>query len=337
MKSGFLGNIALVTFFCLFFSFLGGRGAVQADLEISETVLDFSVITRPKSKSLTISVVNKTSSPYLGSIAIEKSWVTSSTRDLSLSTGKKQDITFTVDASTLEPGDYETHIYFRDLMGSTKAEIMVKCIVVVGGNDPILKVSHEKIDFKEVQRGEQPLTEFTLENSGSGFLKGTVQYPEWLRGDETIDLHFTQKKLCYMRANTFDFAPGSYAGDIKIETNGGNRTIPVSIKIIAKDDDPILSFEPMTVDFGTVKKGKKGRIKVKVVNKGKGRLSGTLTYPDWIEADEEFKEIEKNKEILLVADGGKLPLGLTKDVIKITTKTNGLLDIPVKIFVIKGK
>ncbi len=330
MKEIYSKKTLIVIFFLLFF--LGISGVVKAQLEVSEAVLDFGPITRPKSKSMTLSVVNKSSSPYLGSIAIEKEWLSCGTKDLSLSMGKKQDVVFTVDSSSLEPGDYEAHVYFRDLMGSPRAEIIARCVIIEGKDDPILKLDRKVIDFKQVAREEQPLSEFNIENVGSGILRGTIHYPEWLRGEESIELHFTQKRLFYMRAYTSDFTPGTHTAEIKIETNGGNRVLPVTIKIVAKEDDPVLAFSPLTVDFGAVRKGKKGRIKIKVINKGKGRLTGTLTYPEWIEGDEEFKELDKSKEINIVANPAKLPLGLTKDVIKVTSKV-GMLDIPVKIFV----
>jgi len=332
MKQTHRNRIGMVSFFFILISLLPLASAAAPQLEVSESVLDFGPITRPKSKSMTLSVVNRSPSPYLGSIAIEKEWLSSGTKDLSLSTGKKQDVIFTVDSSALEPGDYETHVYFRDLMGSTKAELVAKAVIIEGKDDPILKLDRKTIDFKQVVREEQPLAEFNIENVGSGILKGTVHYPEWLRGEEVVELHFTQKRLYYMRAFTSDFTPGTHTREIKIETNGVTRVIPVTIKIVAKEDDPVLAFSPLTVDFGAVRKGKKGRMKVKVINKGKGRLTGTLTYPEWIEGDEEFKELEKSKEINLVANPSKLPLGLTKDVIKVTSRI-GMLDIPVKIFV----
>jgi hypothetical protein len=307
-------------------------GKVWADLELSESVLDFGVITRPKTKSFPLLVANRSGSPFLGSVEIEYPWLTANVRDLSLAAGKSKELTFTVDSSSLDPGDHEMHVFFKDLMGNAKAQLAIKCIVVEGKDDPILKVREQSLDYKEVVRGSQPYETFWVENVGSGVLRGTVHYPEWLQGETALELHFTQVRPVYVRAYTNELSAGDYTGEIRIESNGGDRGIAVKIKVRPKEDDPILGFKPKEVDFGTVVKGKKGRIKVKVLNTGKGHLSGTVTYPEWIEGDEEFKEIEKDKEFLIVADTGKLPLGLTKDFIKLTTKL-GMKDIPVKIYV----
>lgn len=308
-------------------------GVLLADIIVSEKVVYFGVLNRKMTKSLNISVQNNSTSPFLGGVSVGKKWVIPSVKDLSLASGMAKDITLTVDTSELVPGDHETTITFCDLMGNEKAKVLAKCTVIEGKDEPILKIREDKVDFKEVVRTEQPVESFFLENIGSGILRGQVEYPDWLKGDTSFELHFTQNRPLYMRAYTSDFSPGEYTAEVKVTTNGGNRNVPVVIKIKAKEDDPILSVEPASVDFGTVKKGKKGRIKIKIVNKGKGRLSGTIAYPEWIEAEEEFKEVEKNKEILLVADPSRLQNGATKDVIKLTTTNSGMIDLPVKIFV----
>ncbi|GEM_PF-2522082 len=306
---------------------------ILADIIVSEKVLNFGVLTRKKTKSLTVAVKNTSTSPFLGGVVVEKKWVVPSMKDLSLASGMVKEITLTVDPSELVPGDHEMLVFFNDLMGNEKAQVMVKCTVIEGIDEPILKIREDAVDFKEVERTAQPIESFFLENIGSGVLKGQVEYPDWIRGDPTFELHFTQNRPIYIRAYTTDFSPGDYTAEIKVTTNGGNKNLPIAIRIKPKEDDPILAIEPKEVNFGTVKKGKKGRLKIKVLNKGKGRLTGTIAYPEWIEAEEEFKEVEKTKEILLVADPSRLPLGATKDVVKFSTTNSGLIDLPVKIFV----
>jgi hypothetical protein len=332
VKQRVRGNGPYVAIFLIVMLAIAAVDKVWADLDFSESVLDFGVITRPKTKSIPLVVANRSGSPFLGSVEIEKPWLTTTAKDLSLAAGKSTELIFNIDSSSLEPGDHEMHIYFKDLMGTSKGQVAVKCIVIEGKDDPILKVREKSIDYKEVERGAQPYETIWVENVGSGVLRGTVHYPEWLHGESELELHFTQVRPMYIRAYTNDFSPGEYTGEIRVESNGGDRTLPVKIKVRPKADDPILGFKPKEVDFGTVVKGKKGRIKVKVLNTGKGHLTGTVTYPEWIEGDEEFKEIEKDKEFLIVADTGKLPIGVTRDVIKLTTKV-GLKDVPVKIYV----
>lgn len=323
----------LVLFFlCLFLYSMQNTGQIMAEIQLSQAALDFGVLMRPKTKTLVMTVVNATDSPFLGSIEIQKSWVVASVKDISLATRKKVDVSFTVDSGSLMPGDYDTRVYFKDLLGNPKADFLVKMVVVEGKDDPVLKVREDTVNFKEQERGTQPLEQFTVENVGSGILRGKVQYPDWIKGQDTFEVHFTQIRPVYMRAYTNDLAPGDYTGEIKIETNGGNNTLKTFIKVNPRPTDPIISFSPNIVDFGTVKKGKKGRIKLKIINKGKGRLTGTVTYPDWIEGEEEFKEVEKDREFLIVADSAKLQAGLTKDVIKLTSDA-GMVDIPVKIFI----
>ncbi len=219
-------------------------------------------------------------------------------------------------------------------MGASKAELIVKCVVVVGKDDPVLSITEKAIDFKEVEKGSRQSSSLFIENVGSGILKMKFIYPEWIRGEEELQIHYTQKRPVFVWAFTDDFIPGEYTDEIRVESNGGNETVPVKIKVKPRPDDPILSCDPGEIDFGTVKKGKKGRKKLSVKNIGKGRLTGALNYPDWIEGEEEFKEVEKTQSFLLVADSNKLPYGLTRDVVKLTSDA-GILDVPVRIYVEK--
>ncbi|MDQ7825002.1 MAG: hypothetical protein RDV48_19535 [Candidatus Eremiobacteraeota bacterium] len=307
--------------------------SILAQIDLSEAILDFGVVTRPRNKTFALTITNHSTSPFLGSVDIEKGWLTADSKDLSLASGKSKEVKFTLDSNALIPGDYETRISFRDLMGTPKAEITAKCIIIQGKNDPILKIRTKAIDFKEVERGAQPRELVYFENPGSGMLEIKIIYPQWMKGEEQLEVHFSSPRPVNMWAFTHEFFPGEYTGEVKVESNGGSETIPVAIKVKPRSDDPIIGFDPKEVDFGTVKKGKKGRVKVKIQNKGKGRLSGAIIYPEWIEGDDEIKEIEKEKEVLFVADAGKLPLGLTRDTVRITSKDAGLADIPVKIYV----
>lgn len=331
--SSFRKRILLAVLFLLGIYIVQEARVLLADIVVSEKVLNFGVLTRKMTKSLTVAVKNTSTSPFLGGVSIEKKWISASVKDLSLASEMESEITLTVDPSELIPGDYEAPVFFNDLMGSERAKVNVKFTVIEGKDEPILKIREDMVDFNEVERTVQPLGSFFLENIGSGILKGEVEFPDWIHGDTRFELHFTQNRPLYIRAYTSDFSPGEYTAEIKVTTNGGNKNLPVAIRIKPKADDPILAVEPKSVDFGTVNKGKKGRIKIKVVNKGKGRLSGTIAYPEWIEAEEEFKEVEKNREFLMVADTSRLPMGATKDVVKFTTTNSGMFDLPVKIFV----
>lgn len=322
----------LFTVVCMVVCFCSGMGTARAQIDVSKPALDFGALTRPNTKSLSVSVTNTSSSPFLGTVDVQGDWLTVTPKDLSLGSGASAKIQFNVDTRNLEPADYEARVYIKDLMGGSKAELTLKCVVVVGKDDPVLKLEPRTIDYKEVEKGSRQMGYVVAENIGSGLLTMKIKYPEWIRGEEEMKLHYTQKRPLYGVAYAYDLLPGEYTDEIKIESNGGNQAIAVHIVVKPKPDDPVLSFEPAELDFGTVKKGKKGRKHLKILNKGKGKVTGTITYPEWIEGEEEFKEVEKTQSFLLVASPGKLPYGITRAVVKIKSDY-GLLDVPVKIFV----
>jgi hypothetical protein len=58
--------------------------------------------------------------------------------------------------------------------------------------------------------------------------------------------------------------PDTYKGELVFKDASGEMTkVPISIKVKARPDDPIITVSPKMLDLGVVKKGRRARGKFK--------------------------------------------------------------------------
>ena len=108
---------------------------------------------------------------------------------------------------------------------------------------PELNTSPNGHDFGTVTRGNTPETSFSVTNFGGGLLQWSVlSRPSWVTVLEpSTSNEFGSGKIRVQMLNT---APeGNHAGSIEVESNGGNRTIPLSVEV---KSDESLRLEPPT-------------------------------------------------------------------------------------------
>ena len=316
--------------FCLILSVL----PVYADLEVSEKHIDFGVLMRPKTKKLIVEVFNNSDSPFLGSITSEAKWFKITPGEIALSPKEKKEISFFVDSALLDPNDYKADIKYSPVIGKCDITSIASCTIIEGKNDPILKIDKKSIDFGTVERGENPLDKIVLENIGSGILNLSVSFPDWLIADSEVKIRATQKINLYYRALTKRLLPDTYTGELVLKDESGDMTkVPISIKVKARPDDPIITVSPKILDLGTVKKGRKARGKFKIGNKGKTPFDCKLIYPEYAhEPLDELKEVTKERSVLPVINTKNLPIGVTKNSVRLTSDY-GIVDIPFKVTV----
>ena len=114
---------------------------------------------------------------------------------------------------------------------------------IIGPPPPELDASPNGHDFGTVTRGSTPETSFSVTNVGGGLLQWSVlSRPSWVTVLEpSTSNEFGSGKIRVQMLNT---APeGNHAGSIEVESNGGNRTIPLSVEV---KPDESLRLEPPT-------------------------------------------------------------------------------------------
>ena len=116
-------------------------------------------------------------------------------------------------------------------------------VSIVAPPSPELDASPNGHDFGTVIRGSTPEASFSVTNFGGGLLQWSVlSRPSWVTVLEpSTSNEFGSGKIRVQMLDTA--AEGNHAGSIEVESNGGNRTIPLSVEV---KPDESLRLEPPT-------------------------------------------------------------------------------------------
>lgn len=116
---------------------------------------------------------------------------------------------------------------------------------------------------------------FAIQNAGAGLLVWTI--------NESISwLSVTPKNgstpvggptIVTIQVDRTGLAPGTYTGEFSIASNGGSRTISVTMRVSAASLPPTLQVNPAALDFGT----SSTLIELSVENAGTGTVNWQLT------------------------------------------------------------
>lgn len=170
---------------------------------------------------------------------------------------------------------------------------------------PVLTVAPREISLGAIGPGESANGMFVLKNLGSGKLNWSTSGPEgwvwqdnqklsgamegvpdYLRvslkslGEVTTEGKIKTKHALYPMQLTLeaygdtivcqkDLAPGTYREVIKLTSTGGARSIFLAFQVVEAEAKPLISLEPLRVDFGSVVIGKQVTKQVRLTNKGK--------------------------------------------------------------------
>ena len=193
---------------------------------------------------------------------------------------------------------------------------------------PVLNITPREVDVGTISPGEVVTGVFTFKNMGSGVLDWSTNGPEdWKKlenqklsntqQDDTDSLRFEirlpvaggQLKSYEFQTSLYnteiqleagrgklicqkDLPIGIHKEAIKITSSGGSRTIYVTFKIVATQESPMINFNPVRLDMGSVIPGKTVSKKIMVTNKGKEMLvwAVTISKPKRNESTSIFKK-----------------------------------------------
>ena len=114
---------------------------------------------------------------------------------------------------------------------------------IVAPPSPELDTSPNGHDFGTVTWGSTPAASISVANIGGGLLQWSVlSWPSWVTVLEpSTSNEFGSGKIRVQMLNTA--AGGNHAGSIEVESNGGNRSIPLSVEVKPTES---LRLEPPT-------------------------------------------------------------------------------------------
>jgi len=173
-------------------------------------------------------------------------------------------LTVTVDRSELSPGNYATHISINNNFSVDPVKVSVTMAVP---EEPVLSVTPTSLDFGSTETSKT----FTINNTGTGILSWDItDDSNWITVDPTSSTSPTETNQVTVTVNRAGLSSGDYSGTVSITSNGGNKSVTVKMSVA---EEPILTVDPTTLDFGPTETTKPFIIK----NSGNGTLTWEIT------------------------------------------------------------
>jgi hypothetical protein len=211
------------------------------------------------------------------SLSESSSWVTVSP-DSGISNGEDNPIHVYINTTGLNPGSYSCPVSISSNGGSG----IFTAYVTVNLSKPILSFSNSLWDFGNMTAGQTALTTFEIWNSGGGTLNYSLseyyfsESSSWLTVTPTSGDSTGEKDNITVSIDTTGLSPGSYSCNIIIISNAGSSTFTVYVNVVAPDI-PVLSYSPLSYDFGNIIAGQTASMNLLVGNSGSGELECILS------------------------------------------------------------
>lgn len=171
----------------------------------------------------------------------DSSWLTIEPRQGISASGEERELTVTVNRSSVAPGDYEGIVEFQWNNGN---RTRLHVLITVPG--PVLSVAPASLTFGANDTG----TTLTVTNTGerSRILTWSiVELPlPWATVDATVGTTTREADPVVVSINRSRMVQGTYTGNFRFTSNGGEQVIPVTM-----DVGPI-SVEPAPLVFGSI-------------------------------------------------------------------------------------
>jgi len=271
------------------------------------------------STQATLTVTNIGGGTLIWQASEQQSWLSLSSSGGSLTSGKSETITVSVNRTGQNPDSYKDAISLTSNGGNGNIPVTM----TVPEPPPSLSFSPSSLDFGNTST-EQILT---ISNAGGGTLnwKASKQQP-WLSLSQTSGSLTSGKSTSLtVDVSRADLNPGLYNDVISLTSGAGNGSVAVTMGVILTT--PIMTFSPSSFDFGTTDTQKSLTIK----NTGGGTLTWQVSrQQEWITLSPAVGSLRTGESAVVsvkVSRDHTAP-GSYKDTISITTNA-GKGSVPV--------
>jgi len=236
-------------------------------LSVTPAELDFG----KSLTEMTFNISNKGSGTLTWGITWDESWITS----VSPPTGDTTptEVTVTIDRSGMEPG-----LYTDNLKISSNGGIEYVTVKMEIASAPVLSVTPQDIDLGTGDAGDSFSKTFTIKNTGTGTLTGTIsKSASWLSLSSILfSLEAGPTKTITVSGTFPPYSStdnGNFSSNISISSNGGDSSVNVH-GVVTKLD---LEVIPTDIDLGTDDAGDSFSKTFTIKNTGTGTLTGTIS------------------------------------------------------------
>ena len=244
-------------------------------LKVEPTTLDFGEVDVNSKMTLSFRITNTGGGTLTGTIEPSLFWIKVYPREF---TGNDVIVKVTVDTEGFDPEKkYQGKVIVKSNGGNQDVLIVLK----TKGLPPKLSVTPKLLDFGSINAGGKKNMVLFIKNLGGGELNGTLSTDvKWV---ELSSLNFKGndvKIMVTINGETLK-AGESYKGHIYIESNGGDETVELNVKVV--EANPEITVDTINLNFGEIEKGSSETRVFTISNKGGGTLEGTLkTSAPWI-------------------------------------------------------
>ncbi len=245
-----------------------GNAELPPDLSYSPSTINFGTHEQGWTGSNTFQIWNSGGGTLTYSFSEYLNWIQVSPTSGS-STGEYDTITVNVVNTGGMSGFYDGYIDISSNGGSGSIYVAITITT-----SPSLSYSPSSIDFGTHEQGWTGSNTFQIWNSGGGTL--TYSFSEslnWITVSPTSGSSTGEYDTITVNVVNTGSMNGYYSGTIYISSNGGSGSVFVEITI-NPPVQPILSYSPTALHFGTHEQGWTGSITFEIWNSG----TGTLTY-----------------------------------------------------------
>jgi len=186
---------------------------------------DFEIITYTNTNTV---IVDAAVAPGTGLTSTVETWITPDIPSGTIQPGNSTIVTFTVNRTSLLPGDYEEVLEFTSNDGDTDIPVDME---VAGAGVPVLGLyptSGSTIDYGPnlLQRT------ITVTNLGTGTLNWSVNTPDWLSPSQGSGaLGASQYTIVTFSVNKSGLVANCYAGTAAFTSNGGNGGVFMKMRV----------------------------------------------------------------------------------------------------------
>src|SRR6266480_7607717 len=218
-------------------------------LVVNPTALNFGSVAVGSTVKLQVTLSNQGGASLLWTATIEGSntnWLTLSKSSSVIGTnGSSEPIIVTANTNGLSVGPHTATLRFHSNNGDVQTTVKLNVISIAkSGQQAILNVSKQSLDFGQLQAGQQAQQNFSISNLGNIPLQWQASYDagnvSWLSlptATGTIQPG-AKPQMMPVNVDTTGLAAGSYSATILVTSNGGNAQVGITLVVTGSTPTP---------------------------------------------------------------------------------------------------
>jgi hypothetical protein len=216
----------------------------SSQLAVNPTTLNFGSVEVGRTVNLSVTVSNQGGASLHWAANVEGSntnWLTLPNSSGVLGTnGLGDSIIVTANTNNLSVGSHSATLRFHSDNGDVQTTVKINVISIgQSGQQAILKVSQQNLDFGQLQAGQQAKQSFSIANLGN--LPLQWQASSDAAGATWLSLTTTKgtvqtgaaPQAVQVNVNTTGLSAGSYTGTITVTSNGGQSQVGITLVVTA--------------------------------------------------------------------------------------------------------